>query len=294
MEIEQIHELTEIVRLGNFFMTRSIAKLTQAMCGAVQEFGDVVKDALNPFFKDSMGKGKYADLSNYIEATRSQLAKHGLIIFQAPGLSELGPTTTTILSHISNEKIGFDLPMPVEKINAWGMGSGISYGRRYSYGPLLNVAGEDDDGQAAQATRKEHLATLEPQMDEQRRITPVQVKAFNETAEKNGRTAAQITQYLDELNGFVQVEEITKQFYEQAIKWALNQPQQQDLVGDLTVSAKNAELSKLWAIAAKKKKSKIDVHEYIKEHHKKTSVKDLDQTQYKEVIVWLESVTPVG
>lgn len=280
----------EIIRIDNFFLSAGgIAKLTEAMAAAVQEFGDVIKDVTNPFFKST-----YADLSNHIDATRTQLGKHGLVLFQGPGMNESGPNVTTMLSHASGELIGFTFPIPASKLDAQGIGSALTYNRRYSQAPILNIAGEyDDDANAAIASRKEHLEKLDQQMAGQERISPAQMKAFDDTAAKNGRTQEQISQFLDELNGYIQSTEIQKQHYQTAIKWALNQPKDDDLLKDMTASVQQAQLKKLYAIATKKKVSNEDIHQYIKETFNADSLKDLSQKQFSDVGYWLESVSPL-
>lgn len=280
-----------IIYVGNFFMTETgIAALTEAMGKAVQEFGDVIRDVTNPFFKSS-----YADLSNHIEATRSPLGKHGLVLLQAPGMNDSGPNVTTMLSHSSGELIGFTFPIPASKLDAQGIGSALTYNRRYSQAPILNIAGEyDDDGNAALASRKEHLEKLDQQMAGQERISAVQVKTFETTATDRGRTPEQIKQFLDELNGYVQVLEIKKQDWEKAKAWALNQPKPDDLLGDLAPSLQQAQLKKLYAIAGKKKISNDDLHQMVEETFKKKSLKELTQKQLEGVTEWLESLNPAG
>lgn len=285
----------EIISNGNFRHTESIAKLTEAMAAAVQEFGEVIKDVTNPFFKST-----YADLSSLIGATRAQLGKHGLVIFQGPGFNEvIGPSVTTLLSHVSAEWIAVDLPLPAAKLDPQGVGSALTYSRRYGYGPMLNVAAEeDDDGNAAVATRKEHLDQLTEKMTSQERISHVQATAFLKTAIDNGRTQEQIKQYLDQLNGYLQATEIQKQDWDKAKAWALNKPADTDLIGDLSASLQQARLKRLFAIANKKKISYTapndDLHRMVEETYQKKSLKELTEKQFNDFVEYLESLNPAG
>lgn len=278
-----------IITNGNFRHTESIAKLTEAMAAAAQEFGEVIKDVTNPFFKST-----YADLSTLISATRSQLGKHGLVIFQGPGFNEAsGPSITTLLSHVSDEWIAVDLPLPAARLDPQGVGSALTYSRRYGYGPMLNVAAEeDDDANAATASRKEQLEKLDQEMTAQERISGPQVKAFEKACTEHGRTAEQIKQFLDELNGYVQVIEIQKKDYQTAIRWALNQGN--DLVSELSGALQQTMIKKLYAIAAKKKVSNDDIHRMVQETYQKDSFKKLTQKQFEDVTQWLDSLNPAG
>lgn len=278
-----------IIEIGNFFLTEDIGELTKACCEAVPEFGDVIKDVQNPYFRST-----YADLANYIEATRGPLAKQGVYLFQGLGMHDSIPSVTTMLVHTSNQKLGFTFPMEPAKTDAQGIGGAISYDRRYSYGPATNTAGqEDDDGEQA-VQRGEQLKKQEEQMAGQERISLAHAKAFMKAAADHGRTQEQIVAFLDELNGYRQVEEITKQDWEAAKTWALNQPHEDDLLKNMNASLQQARLKKLWAIANKKKVSDADVHRMVKETYQKESLKDLTEKQFNDVVAWLDSLNPAG
>jgi hypothetical protein len=60
----------------------------------------------------------------------------------------------TFLAHSSGEWIKSVLDMPVVKSDPQGVGSAITYGRRYAYSGMVSVASEaDDDGNAATGNR---------------------------------------------------------------------------------------------------------------------------------------------
>jgi hypothetical protein len=54
-----------------------------------------------------------------------------------------------MLLHKSGEFIAETLRMPVNKWDAHGIGSGITYARRYGLMSMLGIAAEDDDGNAS-------------------------------------------------------------------------------------------------------------------------------------------------
>lgn len=121
--------------------SQTFADLAKALCAAQAEMTSAVKDAANPHF----GK-RYASLDAVIDAVRGPLTRHGLSFVQAPGsLDEAGLPITTMLMHTSGEFMRSTLHVPVTKRDAQGIGSCISYGRRYSLMSILGIAAADDD-----------------------------------------------------------------------------------------------------------------------------------------------------
>jgi hypothetical protein len=60
-------------------------------------------------------------------------------------------TVTTILAHSSGEFISEALTMTAAQNTPQGVGSTITYGRRYGLASMVGIAPEDDDGNAASA-----------------------------------------------------------------------------------------------------------------------------------------------
>lgn len=120
--------------------------LDAAFVSAQAEFKSAIKDSANPFFKS-----KYADLASIWNACSDSLKKHKLAISQAPGRILSDPTRieiTTTLIHVSGQTRAFTMEVPLVKIDAQGLGSCISYGRRYALTSALGIVVEDDDGNA--------------------------------------------------------------------------------------------------------------------------------------------------
>jgi hypothetical protein len=122
----------------------SIAALAGAFAKAQGQFGGAKKDSANPFFKS-----KYADLASVWDAVRDPLAAHGLAIMQFPRSTDAGVEVETMLTHESGEWISETLALPAAKADAQGLGSAITYARRYGLQSICGVAPEDDDGNSA-------------------------------------------------------------------------------------------------------------------------------------------------
>jgi hypothetical protein len=92
----------------------------------------------------------YADLGAVMDAARPILAEHGLAYVQFPCESVPGSVAVaTRLVHESGEWFESEVSMPSQGNGAQGVGSALTYARRYSLMAVLGLAAEDDDGSAA-------------------------------------------------------------------------------------------------------------------------------------------------
>lgn len=121
-------------------MSDDIGKLAAALAIAQGEMEGAKKTAKNPFFKSN-----YADLQSVWDAVRAPLSKNGLCIIQTVEGSEL----VTTLCHSSGQWIRGALVMTPQKKDPQGIGSAITYARRYSVEAICGIGREDDDGEAA-------------------------------------------------------------------------------------------------------------------------------------------------
>ena len=119
-------------------------KFAEAMAKAQGEMGAAMKDATNPHFKS-----KYADLESVRQACVGPLTKHGLSYLQPTAYEGGVVYVTTMILHQSGEYIESTLAVPVSKQDAQGIGSAMTYGRRYGLMALTGIAPADDDGNAA-------------------------------------------------------------------------------------------------------------------------------------------------
>lgn len=122
----------------------SIIKLAEALAAAQSEIENAAKKSNNPHFKS-----KYADLAEVINTARPVLSKHGLSVTQWPSFADGLVSVETLLTHKSGEWIANTASAPADKLTAQGVGSAITYLRRYSLAALACIAQEDDDGNAA-------------------------------------------------------------------------------------------------------------------------------------------------
>ena len=126
----------------------SIANLAEALSKAQGAMRNAPKDSANPFFKS-----KYADLASVSDACRAELAANGLAVAQLPEIRDGKLVLSYVLMHASGEWISGELEMTPIKSDPQGVGSAITYARRYSLAAITGIATEDDDGNAASGNR---------------------------------------------------------------------------------------------------------------------------------------------
>ena len=163
-----------------------LAKALAAVQGAMKP---APMNKVNPFFKS-----KYADLAAIIESSRSLLVKNGLAITQTV---EMDSDTSkdllvTTLMHSSGQWIEGRQRLNPAKDDPQGLGSALTYARRYGYSALIGqVADPDDDGNAAtQAPKPNAKKPAE-------KAGPVDEVPFGKT--KGSKFAERSTEHLNQM-----------------------------------------------------------------------------------------------
>lgn len=125
-----------------------IDKLAAALSKAQGEMDGATSKSTNPFFKSS-----YADLHTVISSSVPHLSKHGLSISQGNEVITGAVCVTTTLLHESGQWIRSKIKLPMEKVNAQGVGAATTYGRRYGLAAMVGIAQKDDDGNSISGNR---------------------------------------------------------------------------------------------------------------------------------------------
>ncbi len=131
----------------------TIAALAAALVKAQSAMGGAKKDSTNPHFRTA-----YADLASVWDACRAPLANAGLSIVQLVSSDPTHAIIETILAHSSGEWVSSLLAVPLTKADAQGLGSAITYGRRYALAAIVGVCPADDDAEAAVARPTQRTA----------------------------------------------------------------------------------------------------------------------------------------
>ena len=136
----------------NQYQSENITELAKALLSVQRTVRPIAKDAENPFTKSW-----YASLNSVMDACRDALIENGIWLCQYPVPVEqpnsLGLVTK--LTHAESGQWQSSLAVvPLPKADPQGMGSAMTYARRYALTAMLGMVTEDDDGEWAKTGRK--------------------------------------------------------------------------------------------------------------------------------------------
>lgn len=127
----------------------SIKELATALSKAQGDIENASKNKKNDHFKNN-----YADLAEVLNTIRPVFSAHGLSVAQFPSYEPPMAQVETILMHSSGEFMSHICSAPVTKADAQGVGSAVTYLRRYSLAAVAGIAQEDDDMTGAAANNQ--------------------------------------------------------------------------------------------------------------------------------------------
>lgn len=138
-----------------FIMSQQINEVSSALALAQKKIVNPTKQSANPYFKS-----KYANLEAVIEVSKEALLEQGINVLQIVCTNEGKDALLTLLLHTSGQFVGGYYSLVAKDNTPQGVGSAISYARRYGLMAILNLAQEDDDGAAASGTVRPVLPAL--------------------------------------------------------------------------------------------------------------------------------------
>lgn len=137
-------------RILDTYCSENITELALALINVQKKMVPAAKDGKNPFTKSN-----YATLNSVMESCRDILLDHGIWLTQlpVPAPSELGQGYLGLLTKLTHAKTGqwqaSLTVIPLPKSDPQGMGSAITYARRYALTSMLGMITEDDDAESA-------------------------------------------------------------------------------------------------------------------------------------------------
>jgi hypothetical protein len=149
-ELKQEDKMGEEIVVKKILMSDSLNELATALSKAQALMEPATKDQSNPFFKSN-----YADLASVWKACRGPLSANGLSVTQLASTDGPKVTIITMLLHSSGQYISSELSMQADKITPQGIGSAITYARRYALSAIVGISAEDDDGNSASGLKVE-------------------------------------------------------------------------------------------------------------------------------------------
>ena len=138
--------------------SESIKHIAPALLAAQKQMTFAAKDSTNPHFKN-----KYAGLPQVIDAIKGPLNDNGITFIQTPTIPEIDDVRlllVTRLLHESGEWIEDTAICPMPKQDPQGLGSAMTYLRRYSLAAICGLYQDDDDGEAAKFDPAPHIKEI--------------------------------------------------------------------------------------------------------------------------------------
>lgn len=186
--------------------SENINELAAALAKCQGEMTPAIKDSTNPHFKS-----KFATLYSIWQACREPLSKNGLSVVQTMGSENDRLYLTTKLMHASGQWISSVTQVISARQDAQGIGSALSYFKRYSLSALLGIctADEDDDAEAAMPKERNNIAKEKPKEN----LSPISADKLSKLMELADKCdpdyIAKVYSYLEtqNVNGFDRIPE---------------------------------------------------------------------------------------
>lgn len=126
------------------FQSESVGAIFTALAKAQAEIQNPSKNATNPHFKS-----KYSTLDEGLNVVREALSAVGICVFQRTYIVDSIVILETVLGHTSGEWLSSNYPVIAMPYKPQDGLSSLTYARRGALFAAVGIAGEDDDGNAA-------------------------------------------------------------------------------------------------------------------------------------------------
>ncbi len=156
--------------------SQTLGKLFEALSKAQGKMEPAELDCTNPHYQS-----KYASLKSIRTAARAPLSENNLSVLQQVFSNENVFFVRTVLGHSSGEWISNTFKILIDKNNMQGLGSSVTYARRYGVSALIGIVDtEDDDGNAASTQIKPKPKNHAPQTAAAASARPPQTEPLDE------------------------------------------------------------------------------------------------------------------
>lgn len=189
--------------------------LWAALARAQSKIKEPKHDKINSFFKSPANPNgtPYASIAAVWESIREPMTTEGLSIIQGTLEREGKLELFTKLTHESGDYYEFFCPIIADKQNMQGLGSAITYARRYSLNCIAGTSGEgDDDGNAASGDKKTETAQAQ-QNSATDKISEAQLGRFHAIKSKANWSDEEAKAYCSVKYGISSSKDILKKDY---------------------------------------------------------------------------------
>lgn len=136
--------------------SETTSKFWPAFNKAWGEISHAALDSVNPHYGN-----EYSSLEAVLDAIKSILRNHGLSWVAAPEVrADRSYVLVSQITHDSGEYLQIESPLILAKNDMQGLGSAVSYMRRYATEAMFGMGEKDDDGNKASNLTKELAASF--------------------------------------------------------------------------------------------------------------------------------------
>lgn len=224
-----------------FKSSPQLNELFSALSKAQGTMESAKKDSDNPFFRT-----KYADLHSCWQAIRNSFSQNGLSVIQlnqegnkfiikkdvvdektgdVKTIETEGKTikVVTILGHSSGQWISSVTELKPVKTDPQGMGSALTYARRYGLVAIAGISQEDDDGAAGLGTPGSHNPQTQKRPAPRTQLPPAkvsraQLSRLHAIANQTNWSKDDMKRLLDQEFGLKSSKDLKRDAYDQVVK----------------------------------------------------------------------------
>lgn len=202
--------------LEMYSSSTEVNKLFEALAKAQGKMKPAVMDMKNPHYNS-----RYASLTSCQDAYRGPIAENNLSLTQQIFSFDEKYFCRSVLGHSSGQWISNVFRILLDRSNMQGLGSAITYARRYGANALIGVVDtEDDDGNASVAPPQEKRATdsQKAQGSASKFVSEPQLKRLFAISNSKGWTHEELKMYLMAAWGIETTKDLDRVKYDQIIK----------------------------------------------------------------------------
>ncbi|MBW2998673.1 ERF family protein [Candidatus Woesearchaeota archaeon] len=156
----------------NMQQSEEIGELCKAILALQKDETSMKADGSNPHFNS-----KYSTLSNVFDTIKKFVSKHDLVTLQQIIIENDKSFLCTKLVHApSGQWISSMMRLTPERNSLQGLGSAISYARRYSLVTILGLSTSDDDGNEATKEEEQAQRAKKIQQEKQQKLTQQKIE----------------------------------------------------------------------------------------------------------------------
>jgi len=197
--------------------SESINEISKALSEAQKTIQKAHKETTNPFFKS-----KYADLASNWDACREALTKNNLAVVQTTESAsypqegeknQIRHILHTRLVHTSGQWFESMLILTLSKQDMQGVGSALTYARRYHLQAIVGISPTDDDAEGCVNHKNGKTEVAMPKATQSSRISPLKADYMVKLAKEMGYTKDDFKERIGRL-GYKTATDILTQDYD--------------------------------------------------------------------------------